>query len=96
MAFELKILPSAEFDIDEATKFYSEISFSVLEHFNDRLDKAFLRLEINPFFQKRYRNVRGLPLIKFPYIVFFEVLEETKTVYIISVFCTEQDPKKYP
>lgn len=96
MAYNLKILPSAENDIDEATKCYSEILDSVFEHFNDRLDEAFLRIETNPFFQKRFKNIRALPLKKFPYIIFFEIFEEIKKVYIISVFCTHQNPEKYP
>lgn len=96
MAYNLKILPSAENDIEEATKYYSEISDSVFEHFNDRLDEAFLRIETNPFFQKRFKNIRALPLKKFPYIIFFEIFEEIKKVYIISVFCTHQNPEKYP
>lgn len=96
MAYNLKILPSAEFDIDEAIQYYSKISESVLENFNTRLDEALLRIETNPFFQKRFKNIHALPLKKFSYIIFFEIFEEIKTVYILSVFCTHQNPKNIP
>lgn len=52
MAFELKFLPTAENNSEEATEYYSNISFEVLKHFNDNLDKAFLRIEFSPYFSK--------------------------------------------
>ena len=94
MAFKLKFLPTAEFNIEEATDFYAEISLRVLKNFNKKLDEAFLRIENNTFFQRKYKNVRALPLKKFPYIIFYEIDDEI--IYILSVFCTHQNPQKYP
>ena len=96
MAFNLKFLPTAENNIEEATDYYANISSKVFNHFNKSLDKALLRIESNPFFQKKYGNVRSLPVKNFPYIIFYEVDEDEGIIYILSVFCTHQNLEKYP
>lgn len=96
MEFSFKFLPIAEENIEDATAYYAEISMKVLKSFNKQLDLSISRILINPFFQKRYKNVRAFPLKKFPYIIFYEVDENEKMIYILSVFCTHQNPVKYP
>lgn len=96
MGFKFKFLPIAESNIEEATDYYAAISLKVLKNFNKQLDLTISRILINPYFQKRYKQVRALPLRKFPYIIFYEVDEEEKMIYILSVFCTHQNPEKYP
>lgn len=96
MDYDMKFLLSAELDIENATDYYANISVRVLKSFNRRLDEALLKISINPFFQRKYGDVRFLTLKKFPYIVLYEVDEEIKTIYILSVFNTNQNPEKYP
>jgi plasmid stabilization system protein ParE len=96
MGFSLKLLLSAENDIDNATDYYALISDKVLENFNNKLDEALISIQNNPFFQIRYKATRFLPVKNFPYIILFEIEEITETIYIISVFCTHQNPEKYP
>ena len=96
MAFEIVQYPEADEDILNAVDYYKEISDSVVSSFEKQLSKAYDRLERNPFFQIRYDDVRALPLKKFPYVVLFHVDETKKIVYILSVFCTHQNPEKYP
>lgn len=96
MAYKLTVLPDALNEIADATAYYFNISEKVALKFNKRLDEGFDKLELNPNFQKRYRNVRMLPVKKFPYIIIFEINEEAKEVLILSVFCTHQNPEKYP
>lgn len=96
MTYKIKILPAAKIDIEEATGYYFNVSLPVYHHFNERLDEALISLENNPYFQVRFKNVRGLPLKRFPYLVLFEIDETAKIIYILSVFCTHQTPKKYP
>ena len=50
----------------------------------------------NPFFEIKIKNYRVLPLSKFPYIIIYKILEDTKIVDIVSIFHTSQNPKKYP
>ena len=43
-----------------------------------------------------YKNFRGLPLKKFPYIIFFQVDEIRKLISINAVFQGNQDIDKRP
>ncbi|KNB62011.1 type II toxin-antitoxin system RelE/ParE family toxin [Chryseobacterium sp. Hurlbut01] len=92
MDFSYKFLPTAEKDIEEALISRSK----VLKNFNKQLDLAIDRIITNPYFQKRHRNVRVFTVKKFPYIIFCEISEDEKMIYILSVFCTHQNPEKYP
>ena len=96
MSYNLVILDKAQEEINEAYEYYLEISFSVMNSFDKQLEKVYQSLETNPFFQFRYKKLRALPFKFFPYMVFFDIGEEEKTVYIYSVFNTNQDPQKYP
>ncbi|MDQ0478104.1 type II toxin-antitoxin system RelE/ParE family toxin [Chryseobacterium gotjawalense] len=96
MGYNLVILNRAQEEIDQAYEYYSEISYSVMKSFDEQLELAYQSLEINPFFQFRYKNLRAIPFKSFPYILFFTIDEEEKLVYIYSVFNTNQDPQKYP
>lgn len=96
MSYNLVILDKAQEEINEAYEYYLEISFSVMNSFDKQLEKVYQSLEINPFFQFRYKKLRALPFKSFPYMVFFDIDEEEKTVYIYSVFNTNQNPEKYP
>ena len=49
-----------------------------------------------PFFQVRYKDYHALPIRKFPFILLYFINEETKTVFIMSVFNTFLNPRKYP
>ncbi|AGC75205.1 ParE-like toxin of type II ParDE toxin-antitoxin system [Nonlabens dokdonensis] len=95
MGFKLTISPLANLDLANAYKYYSEISIKILEDFDTEIEIAYQLLETNPFFQVRYKNVRGLPLKKFPFIIFYTLDEKSQTVEIRSVFNTHQDPSKY-
>jgi hypothetical protein len=68
----------------------------VAQMFSSDLDNAFKAPIQNPFYQIREKNFRALPLNKFPYLLFFEVLEEKKIVKIVGLFNTSQNPNKYP
>ncbi|KFC21720.1 type II toxin-antitoxin system RelE/ParE family toxin [Chryseobacterium sp. FH1] len=96
MRYNLVILDQAQEEINQAYKYYLEISFSVMKSFDDQLEKAYQSLETNPFFQFRYKRLRALPFKSFPYMIFFDINEEEKVVYIYSVFNTNQSPEKYP
>ena len=96
MVFEIFQYPEADQDILAAVNYSKEISNSTASNFEKQLSKAYDQLERNPFFQIRYVDVRVLLLKKFPYIILFHIDEELKAVYILSVFCTHQNPEKYP
>lgn len=96
MAYKLVILPQAQREIDVAFEYYGEVSTSVLLHFYEQLENVYSSLEINPFYQVRYKHLRAIPFKTFPYLIFFDVDKDNYIIYIYSVFHTSQNPEKYP
>lgn len=96
MEFKIKISSLASRNINEAAEYYSKKSKSATKSFHKKLSEAFKTLKTNPYFEKRYGDVRTLPLKKFPVLVFFDVDEENRIINILSVFNTYQNPEQYP
>ncbi|MDR2204783.1 MAG: type II toxin-antitoxin system RelE/ParE family toxin [Flavobacteriaceae bacterium] len=94
--YKIRFSDIADQEIEQAIEYHSSKSEAGEYNFKTQLNQALDTLEINPFFQFRYKNIRALPFKSLPYLVFFEVYEEEKLVYIYSVFNTYQNPKKYP
>lgn len=97
MAYKVVVEPEAQQDIDLALDYYSSVTddVNVLINLLDDIEQAYSALKINPFFQIRSKHYRALPLRKYPYLMFFEVLEAERIVKVVSLFNTSQDPKKY-
>lgn len=96
MAFKVVISCNAETEISIAYDYYARFSKSAVMSFRKQLIYSYKKIQQNPFFEIRYLDIRALPIRKYPYILFFRVNELTKTIYILSVFCTHQNPEKYP
>ena len=94
MAYRLLILPQAEEEIDKAYEYYSQISELTVINFDNQLEEVYQNLELNPFYQVRYKGLRAIPFKSYPYLVYFNIDQEQKTVYIYSVFNTYQSPDK--
>lgn len=97
MLFEIYFTSKAENHILEAHKYYSEnVSDLIADKFYLDLQHALDVLEINPFFQIRTKNYRAYPLRKFPFLIFYEVLEEKRAVKVLSVFNTSKNHSNWP
>jgi plasmid stabilization system protein ParE len=96
MAFKILISPIATDNIDDAIKYYKMQSQTAAKSFRKKLLDAYKSLQTNPFFAVKYRDVRAIPLKKLPYLILFDVNEKDQIVNILSVFCTHQNPEKYP
>lgn len=96
MEYKIKVSKLATRNIDDAIGYYKKVSSSSAKNFKKRILEGYKFLKLNPFFVIKYNNVRALPVKKFPYILFFDVDEDNKIVSILSVFCTHQNPEKYP
>lgn len=98
MAYNVVVEPEAQQDIDDAIHYYSKVSddTKMLVNLLTEIENAYSALSLNPFYEKRSKHYRALPLKKYPYLMFFEVLEKHKTVKIIALFNTLQDPNKRP
>ncbi len=96
MGYKIKYSAPAKDDLNDAYFYYHQISKNVLKKFRTEVKRAEKRLKANPFFQIKYKTVHSLPLHSFPYIILFEIDKASSIVYIVGVFCTHQNPEKYP
>lgn len=96
MVYKIILSPKAEIEISDAFYYYSRFSKSAAKSFKKQLSDSYRKIRQNPFFEKKYYNVRVLPFSKYPYIILFRVDETAKKVFVLSVFCTHQNPEKYP
>lgn len=96
MAYKIRYSDVAISNLDDAYEYYGQFSNSALKKFKANFKNSLKSLKSNPFFQIKYKAVRALPMKGAPYIILFEIDEDLKTVYILSVFCTHQNPEKYP
>ncbi|WPO77317.1 type II toxin-antitoxin system RelE/ParE family toxin [Flavobacterium sp. KACC 22761] len=96
MSFEVVIEPRALADIQDAIDYYESKQVGLGDCFYQVVDDHLNTLSINPFFEIKYKDYRGLPTKNFPFIIFFFIEEKLKTVYVLSVFNTSLNPSKYP
>ena len=92
MAFKIKILPLAEKEIDESIEFYEGRSKGLGKQFLTYLKFHLKILKINPklFEIKKEPGYRELTLIKFPFVIIYEIIVDEVIVY--SVFHTSRNP----
>ncbi len=97
MDYNIEISNGAELDIEEAVFYYKrQASARIAQNFLKDFKARLKDIKCNPFYQIYYRDFRGLPLKKYPYIIFFQIDEENKVILINSVFQTFQNPNKRP
>ncbi len=95
MSYKINLEKGAKLDIDDALFYYrNNVSKRVAKNFSADVRKGFKAIKINPYYRQYANGYRGLPLKKFPYIIFFKIDEENKIIFINSVFETHQEPKK--
>lgn len=96
MSYKIVFEPRAIFDIQDAIDYYDSKQIGLGEYFYETLERHIVVIIKSPFFQIKYKDYHGFPIKKFPFIIFYFIDEEEKTVYIVSVFNTFLDPSKYP
>ena len=94
MAFNIVVEPGALSDIQNAIDYYDRHQVGLGKKFIAAFEKQITYLIQNPFFRIVYKDYRALPIKKFPFIIFFYI--DNNTVFIVAVFNTHQDPKRYP
>jgi toxin ParE1/3/4 len=95
--FDVFVEERAEIEFYAAMQYYEQLDITGLtEKFYLDYFSVIRQLEINPFFELKIANYRGLHFEKFPFIAFFTIDESNKIVKIVSIFHSSQDPDKYP
>lgn len=96
MNYKVVIEPRAIIDIQDAVDYYDSKSEGLGIRFYKTLEEHIELIAKAPFFQVRYKDYHALPIQKFPFIILYFINEETKTVFVMSVFNTFLNPIKYP
>lgn len=96
MGYEVIVSSKAEKEIEEVIDYYFEFSNKVPLAFIEKLEEAYAILSVNPYFRIRKNKLRAIPIKDFPFLLFFAINEENKTVRILACFHTAKNPKKYP
>ena len=97
MNYKIRISSLAKSHIKEAVSYYKKETFlKVAQNFVKDYKQTLQKIKQNPFFQRYYKNFRGLPLKKYPYIIFFQVNESKKLISINAVFQGNKDTDKRP
>jgi len=79
----------------EIIEWYDKQSKGLGSRFFQALQKGYKIILKNPYFQIRYKDVRCLPLEKFPYMIHFIVEDEGNRTLILGIKNSHQDPKTW-
>ena len=90
MGFDVRLIPSANLDLQRGIEYYLPFSKNLASKFLDEFYLILKQLEENPFFQIQLEPVRTIKLKHFPYIVHFIVDEISHKVIIIAIVFGKQ------
>jgi toxin ParE1/3/4 len=96
MAYKIFLSPEAEIDYDLTYEYYLGISFKVADRFKEEFIYFLEKIEINPYLEIRYKDYRFIPMNRFPFVIIYNINEETNFVEVRAVFYTSRDPFDYP
>jgi plasmid stabilization system protein ParE len=96
MAYKIIVSPRALKEIENAVDYYALYSSDAPANFIFMLKEAFSTLETNPYFNKKYKNIRSLKLKKFPHSIYYIINENGNLVRVLSCFHNKRNPDKRP
>jgi toxin ParE1/3/4 len=86
MAYKIIVSTHAKKEIEDAIDYYLLFSKDAPKTFVTNLEISCQTLEKFPFFKIRYKNLRAIKIRELPYSLYFIIMEERKTVRILSCF----------
>ncbi|MBK7957613.1 MAG: type II toxin-antitoxin system RelE/ParE family toxin [Bacteroidetes bacterium] len=87
----------AESQITDSIEYYrNRAGIKIAHNLFLEIFESIERIRESPFFPIKIKSYRSYPLPKFPYILFYEVIEQSMTIKILALFHTAQNPDKYP
>ena len=94
MNYKISIQPEAEYDLEEAYKWYEEKSRGLGSEFIRAFDASLSAIQRSPFAcPVIYREIRRKLMRRFPYGIFYVL--ESETIYIIACFHVKRDPRQW-
>lgn len=92
MIYKKILLPHAFQDIKEINLYYKSLNATLVNRFNENLKYEIKMISKNPFlFQVRYKNFRVSKIKDFPFIIHYEIFENS--VIINGIYHTSRDSK---
>lgn len=94
--YKVIISDSAKTDIKENAKWYNKQQGGLGKRFTQSIKECVKIIQLQPeSFQIRYKNNRAGISDKFPYLIIYNVNKDNKTISIIAVFHSSQNPEKW-
>jgi hypothetical protein len=91
--FRIKIDSDAILDIQEATDWYNEQLPGLGSRFQKQVKQQINSLKVGAEnYSFRYKEVRCMPVKKFPFLVHFIIEDSTRTVKVFAVIHTSRNP----
>ncbi len=91
-SFKIRIRNTAFDDLQDAVDYYSSINTELGKRFFSIFENALDILQMNPYFQVRFDDIRSLPLHKFPYSIYFDVNQKHSIINIYALVHQAADP----
>jgi hypothetical protein len=96
MAYKIIINPSARLDIIEAIEWYNEHQSNLGFRFYISAQTTLNNILKNPsVFAVRYKTIRTAIIKKFPYMVHYNVDQQTETISVLAVLCMYRNPESW-
>ena len=96
MAANLIIAPEAEQDLDDGYAWYEAKRVGLGDEFLTAVDACIQAVTRTPLMHSLFHeNYRRALVRRFPYVIFYEYVDDTDTVTVYCVFHTSQDPNKW-
>jgi plasmid stabilization system protein ParE len=93
MKYKSVTLPTAKNDIRAAAKWYNQARPGLGKELVERVRQRMSELRSNPLTcQIKYSEVHTALVEQFPYMIHYYVDQQNKTIVVISILHTSQDP----
>lgn len=94
--YRIFITPAALLDLEEAVEYYNSKADKLGDKLAVLVDNSLLQIANLPTaYGYRYKDVRGKFLKRFPYLILFRIDEPAKTIQVVRIFNTYQNPERY-
>ena len=93
MVYRIYLTGAAIQDIDDAYEWYGTKAADLEKKFAIDLQESFQKISQYPdAFAKRYKEVRGKLMKKFPYLILYRTNNANRSIEVLRVFNTWQKP----
>lgn len=90
----VEISEGARADILEAKRWYNRQRDGLGEEFSNSIKEKVKTIKRQPHFAVKYRDVRTLSIVRFPYLIHFRINEDASTIEILGVVSMHRGPEK--